>query len=98
MSASRSPKSIITTSVFGSADLCDAMHANILPRTFSVGWPQVVVTSTSGKARPKDSIVLKLLGCGIPVACHRNAHHPSKVEGRRIALASSMSEAGVGPA
>jgi hypothetical protein len=37
MSASRSAKSIITTSVFGSADLWDAMHTNIFPRTFSVG-------------------------------------------------------------
>ena len=44
--------SIITTSVSGSADLCDAMHTNIVPRTFSVGWPQVVVSSTSGSVRP----------------------------------------------
>ena len=27
----------LITSVFGSADLLDAMHANILPRTFSAG-------------------------------------------------------------
>ena len=49
MSASRSTISILTTSVSGSADLCEAMHTNIFPRTFSVGWPHVVVTSTSGK-------------------------------------------------
>ncbi len=59
-SASRSAKSIITTSVFGSADLWDAMQANILPRTLSAGWPHVVVTSTSGSVRPMDSTVLKL--------------------------------------
>jgi hypothetical protein len=71
MSASRSAKSIITTSVFGSADLWDAMHTNIFPRTFSVGWPQVVVTATSGRLRPIASMSLKLLPRGIPL--HRNA-------------------------
>ncbi len=44
--------SILTTSVSGSADLCDAMHTNIVPWTFSVGLPQVVVSSTSGSVRP----------------------------------------------
>src|SRR5688572_33150975 len=60
MSASRAAKSIITTSEFGSADLCDAMHANILPRTFGVGCPHVVVSSTSGKERPIPSTALKV--------------------------------------
>ena len=35
--ASRSAKSIITARVFDSADLWDAMHTNIFPRTFSAG-------------------------------------------------------------
>ena len=42
----------MTTSVSGSADLCDAMQANIRPRTLSDGWPHEVVTSTSGNVRP----------------------------------------------
>jgi hypothetical protein len=37
------------------------MHTNIFPRTFSAGSPYIVVTSTSGKVRPMDSTVLKLL-------------------------------------
>jgi hypothetical protein len=41
----------------------------------------VVVTSTSGKVRPKDSTALKLLARGILVASHRTADLP--VEGRR---------------
>ena len=65
MSASLSAKSIITTSVFGSADLWDAMHTNIFPRTFKVGWPHVVVTSTSGNVRPIDSTTLKELVRGM---------------------------------
>src|SRR5215207_8560600 len=52
MTASRSAMSIRTTSVSGSADLCEAMQTNIVPRTFSVGWPHVVVSSTSGRVRP----------------------------------------------
>ena len=67
MSASRSAKSIITTSVSGSADLCDARHTNILPRTFNVGFPQVVVISTSGNVRPMDSTALKPVRRGIAV-------------------------------
>jgi len=51
--------------VFGSADLWDAAQANILPRTFKVGWPHVVVNSTSGSVRPMDSTVLKLVRRGI---------------------------------
>src|SRR5688500_12866028 len=65
MSASRSAKSIMTTSVSGSADLCDAMHTNILPRTFSAGFPHVAVTSTSGNVRPMASTGLNLLPRGI---------------------------------
>jgi len=65
MSASRSAKSIITTSVFGSADVCDAMHTNIFPRTFNAGFPYVVVTSTSGNVRPTDSTVLNVLRRGM---------------------------------
>src|SRR5688500_17005699 len=57
----------MTTSVFGSADLCDAMQTNILPRTFNVGLPHVVGTSTSGSVRPMDSTVLKLLLRGMPL-------------------------------
>lgn len=59
--------------MFGSADLWDAMHTNILPCTFSVGCPHVVVTSTPGNLRPMDSTVLKLLLCGIarcPIVMH----------------------------
>src|SRR5437867_3144357 len=41
-----------TTRVLGSADLWTAMQTNILPRTFSVGDPQVVVSSTPGSVRP----------------------------------------------
>jgi hypothetical protein len=36
------------------------MQANIFPRTFKVGWPQVVVTSTSGRVRPIASTALKV--------------------------------------
>ena len=61
MSASRSAKSIITTSVSGSADLWEAIHTNILPRTFSVGFPHVVVSSTSGRVRPILSTSVNLL-------------------------------------
>src|SRR6516225_2461634 len=42
----------MTTRVFGSADLCEAMHTNILPFTLSVGCPHVVVTSTPASTRP----------------------------------------------
>src|SRR5262245_28999264 len=44
--------SMRTTIEFGSADLLIATQANIFPRTFSVGAPHVVVTSTSGSVRP----------------------------------------------
>lgn len=67
MRASRAAKSILTTKVSGSADLCDAMHTNIFPRTFSVGCPHVVVTSTSGNVRPIASTSVNLLARGIGV-------------------------------
>jgi len=41
------------------------MQTNIFPRTFNAGVPHVVATSTSGRARPIDSTVLKLLPRGI---------------------------------
>ena len=40
------------TSVPGSADLWLAMQANIFPRTFKVGIPYVVDSSTSGRVSP----------------------------------------------
>ena len=44
--------SMRTTIELGSADLLIATQANIFPRTFSVGAPHVVVTSTPGSVRP----------------------------------------------
>src|SRR4051812_28105263 len=67
MSASRPAMSIITTSVSGSADLFEAMHTNILPRTFSAGVPQAVVTSTSGNVRPICSTRLNPLARAMDV-------------------------------
>src|SRR5262245_2119376 len=57
----------MTTSELGSADLCAAMHTNIFPRTFSVGCPHDVVTSTSGSVRPILSTALKLVPRGMPL-------------------------------
>ena len=68
MSASRLAKSIITASVFGSADLCAAIQANVLPRTFTAGWPYAVVTSTSGNRRAIDATALKVVPRGMQVA------------------------------
>jgi hypothetical protein len=54
--------------VFGSADLCAAIQANILPRTFTAGWPYAVVTSTSGNRRAIDATALKVVPRGMQVA------------------------------
>ena len=51
----------------GSADLWDALHTNIFPRTFSAGLPYVVVTSMSGGVPPMDSTVLSVLPRGMSI-------------------------------
>ena len=38
--------------VIGSADGCDAMHANIFPPTFSAGLPYIVPSSAPGSCSP----------------------------------------------
>jgi hypothetical protein len=50
----------------------------------------VVVTSTSGKVRPKDSTVLKLLVVTFPSRPIVTRIHPSKVDRRRSGEGSRL--------
>jgi hypothetical protein len=65
-------KSIITARVFGSADLWDAMHTNILPRTFSALTPRGSHLHVRQSAADGfDS--LEVAGGGHRAKPHRNA-------------------------